>query len=118
MAIGTFREWLREEEAIKLTEASIELEFNKKLSKLIKAYDKVKNRYVVIKSNADGSFLVLVDMNGTNKTTATLNNGKLSYKQISLWGKTLTGGNDISIYSVQFIDTLLDAIKEKNFIDK
>lgn len=105
-----FRDFLRE--------ASIEVEFNKKLSQLIKAYSKIKNKYVVIKNNKPGSTLVLVNMNDTNYTTASLINDELRYKQVSLWGKDITGKNDITIHSVKFLDTLIESIKAKNFIDK
>lgn len=106
-----FRDFLRE--------ASIESEFNKKLTQLVKAYSKVKDKYVVIKNNKPGSILVLVSMNDTNYTTASLTNDELRYKQTSLWGKdTITGKNDITIHSVKFLDTLIESIKAKNFIDK
>ena len=105
-----FRDFLRE--------ASIEVEFNKKLAQLIKAYSKIKDKYVVIKNNKPGSTLVLVDMNDTNYTTASLINDELRYKQVSLWGKGITGKNDITIHSVNFLDTLIESIKAKNFIDK
>ena len=105
-----FRDFLRE--------ASIEVEFNKKLSQLIKAYSKIKDKYVVIKNNKPGSILVLVNMNDTNYTTASLINDELRYKQVLLWGKDITGKNDITIHSVKFLDTLIESIKAKNFIDK
>ena len=57
-------------------------------------------------------------MNDTNYTTASLINDELRYKQVSLWDKDITGKNDITIYSVKFLDTLIESIKAKNFIDK
>lgn len=106
-----FREFLRE--------ASLENEFNKKLTQLLKAYSKVKDKYVVIKNNKPGSILVLVNMNDTNYTTASLINDELRYNQTSLWGKdTITGKSNIDIYSIKFLDTLIGSIKAKNFIDK
>lgn len=112
------REKLREEFRAYLNEASIEVEFNKKLTKLVKAYSKVKNKYVFIKSTNPESTLVLVSMNDVNYTTASLIDGRLRYMQTSLWGKDLNGKNNITIYSVKFLDTLIESIKTKNFIDK
>lgn len=116
--MSTFMERFVTEFREHMNETAIESEFNKKLSKLIKEYKKVKNRYIIIKKNAEDSFLVLVDMNETTRTTASLNNGNLRYIQVMEWGKDLTGKNDVTVHSVKFIDRLLDAIKEKNFIDK